>query len=216
MLCNIFYIDEWPGEIMSFADSFEPGGFCWDARRTMEVPNGWFNAGELVYIVEVILAMILAHLQCHVLAGKLVGCNGVHEVEAVMTIWMIQDEGVCVEVGDDGTRGRRQRFMRGHCHPLRTVSTETAILVVRDGRVSRCSKFAGTLLTSRAGARMFWSNFLTVVAGATAPFGRWNTAEDTRPVGRDGSDMRKALDVAPVLLTTDGIVPFNTPMSMLL
>ncbi len=54
-----------------------------------------------------------------------------------------------------------------------------------------------------------------VVAGATAPFGRWKTAEDTRPVGRDGSDVRKALDVAPVLLTTDGIVPLNTPMRMM-
>ncbi len=51
-----------------------------------------------------------------------------------------------------------------------------------------------------------------LVAGAMAPFGRWNTAEDTRPVGRDGSDVRKALDVAPVLLTADGIVPFNVPM----
>ena len=43
----------------------------------MEVPNGWFDAGELIYIVEVLLAMILAHLQCHVFAGKLVGFDGV-------------------------------------------------------------------------------------------------------------------------------------------
>ncbi len=54
-----------------------------------------------------------------------------------------------------------------------------------------------------------------VVVGATAPFGRWNTAKDTHPVGRDGSDVRKAPNVAPVLLTTDGIVPFNTPMRIL-
>ncbi len=54
-----------------------------------------------------------------------------------------------------------------------------------------------------------------VVSGATAPFGRWNTAEDMRPVGRDGSDVRKALDVAPVLLTADVIVPFDTPMRIL-
>ncbi len=54
-----------------------------------------------------------------------------------------------------------------------------------------------------------------VVARATAPFGRWNTVEDTRPVGRDGSDVRKALDVAPVLLTANGIVPLNTSMRML-
>jgi hypothetical protein len=57
--------------------------------------------------------------------------------------------------------------------------------------------------------------FLTVVAGATTPFRRWNTTEDTRPDGRDGSDMRKALNVALVLLTADGIVPLNTPMRML-
>ncbi len=54
-----------------------------------------------------------------------------------------------------------------------------------------------------------------VVAGAMVPFGRWNIVEDTCPVGRDGSDVRKTLNVAPVLLTADGIVPFNTPMCIL-
>jgi hypothetical protein len=54
-----------------------------------------------------------------------------------------------------------------------------------------------------------------VVAGSMALFGRWNTMEDTRPVGRDGSDVRKALNVAPVLLTADSIVPLNTPMRIL-
>ncbi len=56
---------------------------------------------------------------------------------------------------------------------------------------------------------------MTVVAGAMAPFGRWNTVEDTHPVGMDGSSLRKALNVAPVSLTADGIVPFNTPMRVL-
>ena len=80
------------------------------------------------------------------------------------------------------------------------------------------SEFAtseGTMLTSRAGARMLWCNLLIVDAGATAPFGRWNIAEETRPVGMDGSSLRKACDVAPVSLTADGIVPFNTPMRIL-
>jgi hypothetical protein len=72
----------------------------------------------------------------------------------------------------------------------------------------------GTLLTSRAGTHMSWSNLLTAVALAMAPFGRWNTVEDMHPIGRDGSDMRKTLDVAPVLLTADGIVLLNTPMRM--
>ncbi len=80
---------------------------------------------------------------------------------------------------------------------------------------SEFSTSDGTMLTFRVGEQMLWSNLLTVVAGAMAPFGRWNTAEDTRPVGMDGSFLRKALDVAPVSLTMDGIVPFNTPMSIL-
>ncbi len=71
----------------------------------MEVPNGQFNAGELVYIVEVLLAMILAHLHHHVFAGELVGFDIVLGVEAVLTRWMIQDEGVHVEVGDEGDQG---------------------------------------------------------------------------------------------------------------
>ncbi len=54
-----------------------------------------------------------------------------------------------------------------------------------------------------------------MVAKVMALFGRWNTIEDTRPVGMDGSSLRKALDVAPVSLTADGIVPFNTPMRIL-
>ncbi len=62
VLGDVIYIDEWPGEIISFANSLEPGSFCWEARRAMEVPNGRFNAGEFAYIVEVLLAIILAHL----------------------------------------------------------------------------------------------------------------------------------------------------------
>ena len=66
---------------------------------------------------------------------------------------------------------------------------------------------------SRASARTLWSNLLSVVAGATAPFGY--VAEDARPVGMDGSSLKKALDVAPVSLTAGGIVPFSMPMRIL-
>ncbi len=85
------------------------------------------------------------------------------------------------------------------------------LLVLR----SEFSTSEGTMLTFRVGERTLWSNLLTVVARAKAPFGRWNTAEDTRPVGMDGFSLRKALNVAPVSLTADGIVPFNTPMHIL-
>ena len=46
----------------------------------MEVPNGRFNDGEFVYIVEVLLAMILAHLGLHMFAGDLVCFDGVHRI----------------------------------------------------------------------------------------------------------------------------------------
>ncbi len=81
--------------------------------------------------MEVLLAMILAHLQRHVFAGVQVVFDRLHGVEAVLTGWMIQDEGVCVGIGDEGDQGMRQRFMQGHCHPLRTPSAKTVILVVR-------------------------------------------------------------------------------------
>ncbi len=142
------------GEIISFVDSLEPGGFCWEACRAVEVLNGQFDAGEFVYFVEVLLVMVLAHLQCHVFAGKLVGFNGVHGVEAVLTKWMIQDEGVCVEVGDERDQGdapkvhagaspsfenriRQDRDFGGAC------VVEIYLVLVVDGRVACFGKFAG-------------------------------------------------------------------------
>ncbi len=65
----------------------------------MEVPNGWLNAREFVPIVHVFLVVILAHLQSGVIAGKLIGVNCVHLVERVLSGWMIEDEGFCIEVG---------------------------------------------------------------------------------------------------------------------
>ncbi len=153
-LGNVFYIDEWPGEIISFADSLEPVGFCWEACHAVEVPNGWCDAGEFVYVVDVLLAMILAHLQCHMFAGKLVGFNGVHGVEAVLTGWMIQDEGVCVEVGDEGDQGDAPKVHAGalpsfeNCiHQNPDVGgkcvVEIYLVLVVDGRVAHFGKFAG-------------------------------------------------------------------------
>ena len=101
VLCNVFYIDEWPREIISFVNSLEPGGFCWEARRAMEVPNSKFYAGEFVYVVEVLLAVTFARLECYMFVGDLVCFDGVHGVEAVLSGWMIQDESIRVEVGDN-------------------------------------------------------------------------------------------------------------------
>ncbi len=59
-----------------------------------------------------------------------------------------------------------------------------------------------------------WGIVLTVVARATAPSSRWNTAVETHLVCNNGSDLSKALNGAPVLLTMDGIVPFRRPVCM--
>ncbi len=55
-----------------------------------------------------------------------------------------------------------------------------------------------------------------VVAGAVALSGRWNTALERTPVGIDGAVGSRACDVAPVLLTADGMEPVSTPMRSLL
>jgi hypothetical protein len=85
VFCDVFYIDEWPGEIISFANSLEPGGYCWEARHAMEVPYGRFNAGEFVYVVEVLLVIILAHWKFHMYTRDLVCFDDVHGVEDVLT-----------------------------------------------------------------------------------------------------------------------------------
>ncbi len=68
----------------------------------MEVPNGWFNAGEFVHIVQVFLVVILAHLQSNGIVGELIGVNSVCLVERVLSRWMIKDKGVHIEVGNEG------------------------------------------------------------------------------------------------------------------
>ncbi len=103
-----------------------------------------------------LLAMILAHLQHHVFAGELVGFDGVHGVEAVLTRWMIQDKTVHVEVGDEGDQGDAPKVHVGaspsfenHIRQDRDFGgvriVEIYLVLVVDGRVARFSKFAGAV-----------------------------------------------------------------------
>ena len=120
----------------------------------MEVPNSGLNAGEFIHVVEVLLAVILAHLECYMFTGDLVSFDGVHGVEAVLSRWMIQDDSVRVEVGDNGDQGDapticagatpsfEHRFCRdgdfgGFC------VVEIYLILVVDGCVARGGKFAG-------------------------------------------------------------------------
>jgi len=154
VLCNVFYIDKWPRETISFANSLEPGGFCWEARRAMEVPNSGFNTGEFILVMEVLLAVILAHLECYMVMGDLVYFDGVHGVEAVLSRWMIQDESVRVEVGDNGDQGEAPKIHAGAMpsfeHHFRQNGdfggfcvVEINLILVVGGCVACGGKFAG-------------------------------------------------------------------------
>ncbi len=50
-----------------------------------------------------------------------------------------------------------------------------------------------------------------VEATAVVLFGRYNITLDQIPVGIYGANRRRTCNVAPVLLTADGIVPLRTP-----
>ena len=153
VLGNVFYIDERPGEIISFAKSFEPGGFCWEAHRDMEVPNGRFDAEEFIYVVEVLLVVILAHLECYMFMGDLVCFDGVQGVEAVLSRWIIQDESVRVEVGDNEDQGDTPKIhawatpsfeyrFRRDCDFGGFCVIEIYLIFIIDGCVARVGKFA--------------------------------------------------------------------------
>ncbi len=120
----------------------------------MEVPNGRFNAGEFVYVVEVLLAIVLAHLERHMVAGDLVCFDSVHGVETVLTRWMIQDESVRVEVGDNGDQGDTPKICAGAMPSFEHRFCQDCdfggfrvikiyLILVVDGCVARVGKFAG-------------------------------------------------------------------------
>ena len=102
LLSDIFDVDEWIGEIVFFSNSLLPGGFCWETGHTLEVPNGWFDAGEFIPIVQVFLVVILAHLQNNMIESKPIGFDSALVVERVLSGWMIEDKGVHFEVGNKG------------------------------------------------------------------------------------------------------------------
>ena len=150
-----------------------------------------------------------------------------------MIVWVIQDEGVGVDIGDKGDQGDVPEIHMGalptfedcvcqDCDCGGMCVIEVDFVLVIDGCVARHCKFAGAeeqVADQRrdkvdlVGRSMYVvMELVIVVAGVTALFGRWNTGGDMHPVGRDEFNARKALDVAPVSLTPDGTVPFRTHM----
>ena len=86
--------------------------------------------------------------------SKLVGFNRVHGIEAVVTVLVVQDEGVSVDIGDKRDQGDapeiqtgalptfEDRVCQGHDRGGTHVVEVDFILVV-DGCVAHRSKFSG-------------------------------------------------------------------------
>ena len=104
--------------------------------------------------MEVLLLGFFAHVNCHMFLSKLVGFDRVHGVEAVVTVWVVQDEGVGVDIGDKGDQGDVLEIHMGalstfedcvrqdhDCGGTRVVEVDFVLVV--DGCVACRRKFAG-------------------------------------------------------------------------
>ena len=49
---DIMGVDEWPCEIISSSDGFEPHGFCQKICHCMKVYDGWFISWEFIDVVD--------------------------------------------------------------------------------------------------------------------------------------------------------------------
>ena len=76
--------------------------------------------------------------------------------------------------------------------------------------MSVCSASEGTISTSLAGWRKQWCRFALHEACAVPPVGRWKTLFEGWSERIKGSWGRPAVDVAPVSLIPDGMVPSST------
>ena len=95
-----------------------------------------------------------AHVNCHMFLSKLVGFDRVHGVEAVLTIWVVQDEGVGVDIGDKGDQGGAPEIHTGasptfedcvhrdhDCGGTRVIEVDFVLVV--DGCGAHRREFAG-------------------------------------------------------------------------
>ena len=104
--------------------------------------------------MEVLLSGVFAHVNCHMFSSKLVVFDRVHGVEAVVTVWVVQDEGAGVDIGDKEDQGDAPEIHTGALPTFEdcvcqdpdcggTHVVEVDFVLVVDGCVARRCKFAG-------------------------------------------------------------------------
>ena len=104
--------------------------------------------------MEVLLLVFFAHVDCQILSSKLVGFDRVHGIEVVVTVWVVQDEGVGVDIGDKGDQGGMPEIHMGalltfedricqYCDCGGMCVVEVDFVLVVDGCVTCRCKFAG-------------------------------------------------------------------------
>ena len=78
---------------------------------------------------------------------------------------------------------------------------------------SVCYTSSGDISTVLACSHTFCYNFSTLVSCAFIPLGRWKILPEFSLVIMKGSPYSTSLDVAPVSLKMDGMVPFMIPIT---
>lgn len=100
MFGDIFDVDQWPSAVVSIANSLEPSGLDRETGGGVKVPNGRFDAGEFVHIVDILPAMCQQGYGRDVLSGDGRVGNFIHRVQACMAEWMIEYNGVHVLIAN--------------------------------------------------------------------------------------------------------------------
>ena len=76
----------------------------------MKISDCGFNAGKFIYVVYEFSAGMVHHVDSYVFARDWRCGDLIHAVDAVMSAWMIQEEGVRVFVCDDIGDGDTPKF----------------------------------------------------------------------------------------------------------
>ena len=82
--------DEWPCIVVAIADGFEPSGVCWKNICCVEVADGWFDAREVIDVVDGFfwIRRLLQEFE-HVCDG-FGGWDVEIGVEAAASIWAVE------------------------------------------------------------------------------------------------------------------------------
>ena len=98
VLVYVGYCNQGPGVVVAQSNGCQPCCFGGKAGRGMEIPDGLFDAGELVDIED---GMLLTLNGCvKVVADSFHGWYDVFRVQRFCATWRVKNEGIVTDVTD--------------------------------------------------------------------------------------------------------------------